>query len=186
MASSPIFNGTHRCYYRCLNCSLVCIPLPPPLPLPPPPHFNQFKSHLIITLAVLLSVFLLVIVCWFIIKCSSNGNTSRRRFTATRDNTHVDQDQTWIPVDYLQQRARTSGVESSEINSITVFKFKRGDGLIEGTECSVCLNEFRNDEKLRLLPNCTHAFHIPCIDTWLKSHVSCPLCRVDVISNSVT
>ncbi|KAF2308822.1 hypothetical protein GH714_021231 [Hevea brasiliensis] len=31
--------------------------------------------------------------------------------------------------------------------------YKKGDGLIEGTDCSVCLSEFQEDESLRLLPN---------------------------------
>ncbi|GMH17179.1 hypothetical protein Nepgr_019020 [Nepenthes gracilis] len=31
------------------------------------------------------------------------------------------------------------------------------------------------------MPNCQHAFHIPCIDTWLKSQSNCPLCRSAMI-----
>ncbi|XP_056160593.1 E3 ubiquitin-protein ligase Os04g0590900-like [Syzygium oleosum] len=59
-------------------------------------------------------------------------------------------------------------------------RYKKDDGgLIEGT-CSVCLGEFQEDESIRLLPKCTHGFHVPCIDTWLKSHSNCPLCRSDV------
>ncbi|KAL6952752.1 RING-type E3 ubiquitin transferase [Sarracenia purpurea var. burkii] len=52
----------------------------------------------------------------------------------------------------------------------------------QSTECSVCLNEFQEDETLRLLPKCNHAFHLPCIDTWLRSHTNCPMCRADIIS----
>lgn len=56
---------------------------------------------------------------------------------------------------------------------------------MEGTECSVCLSEFKEDENLRLLPKCSHAFHLQCIDTWLKSHSSCPLCRVNILLPSL-
>jgi hypothetical protein len=48
----------------------------------------------------------------------------------------------------------------------------------------VCLGEFSDGELLRLLPKCGHAFHVPCIDTWLRAHVNCPLCRSDVIDTA--
>ncbi|CAH8359301.1 unnamed protein product [Eruca vesicaria subsp. sativa] len=75
---------------------------------------------------------------------------------------------------------RTTGLQQSIINSITICSYKRGDVLIERTDCPVCLNEFEEDEKLRLLPKCNHAFHISCIDTWLRSHTNCPLCRAGI------
>lgn len=80
---------------------------------------------------------------------------------------------------------RTVGLPESVIDSIAVFKFKRGEGLIDGSDCSVCLSEFEEDETLRLLPKCSHAFHVPCIDTWLRSHKNCPVCRAPItIGNS--
>lgn len=78
---------------------------------------------------------------------------------------------------------RTVGLQPSTIDLITAIKYKRGEGLIEGTDCSVCLSEFEDDETLRLLPKCNHAFHLPCIDTWLRSHTNCPMCRAPILSN---
>lgn len=54
--------------------------------------------------------------------------------------------------------------------------------MVDGTDCSVCLGEFREEESLRLLPKCSHAFHVQCIDTWLRSHSNCPLCRANIVS----
>ncbi|TMX05085.1 hypothetical protein EJD97_002575 [Solanum chilense] len=76
---------------------------------------------------------------------------------------------------------RTVGLHPSVISTITIHKYKRGEGLIEGTECSVCLSEFREDETFKILPTCNHAFHVPCIDTWLKSHTNCPMCRASIV-----
>ncbi|KAF1890399.1 hypothetical protein Lal_00031589, partial [Lupinus albus] len=69
------------------------------------------------------------------------------------------------------------------ISAITVCKHKKGESLTEGTECSVCLSEFQEDESLRLLPKCHRAFHLPCIDTWLASHTNCPMCRAPIVTN---
>lgn len=44
-------------------------------------------------------------------------------------------------------------------------------------DCAVCLCEFDDRDRLRLLPPCGHAFHVACIDTWLAAHSSCPSCR---------
>ncbi|KAH7672723.1 E3 ubiquitin-protein ligase RNF38/44 protein [Dioscorea alata] len=52
---------------------------------------------------------------------------------------------------------------------------KEGDG--DNNTCAVCLSEFKDGEAVRLLPECKHCFHVACIDLWLQSHYSCPMCR---------
>lgn len=80
---------------------------------------------------------------------------------------------------------RTAGLQLPVINAIPVVKFNKGHGIIVGTDCSVCLTEFEADETLRLLPNCKHAFHISCIDSWLRAHTNCPLCRAGIVNNII-
>lgn len=46
-----------------------------------------------------------------------------------------------------------------------------------GLECAICLSEFSDDDMLRLLNACCHVFHQECIDLWLESHKTCPVCR---------
>ncbi|XP_028768193.1 RING-H2 finger protein ATL30-like [Neltuma alba] len=51
-------------------------------------------------------------------------------------------------------------------------------------ECAICLLEFEEDSFLRLLTVCCHVFHQECIDLWLESHKTCPVCRIDLDSSS--
>ncbi|PKU70453.1 E3 ubiquitin-protein ligase ATL31-like [Dendrobium catenatum] len=57
-----------------------------------------------------------------------------------------------------------------------VKEHKIGKGALE---CAICLNEFEDEDTIRLLPKCDHVFHQECIDAWLASHVTCPVCRTD-------
>lgn len=43
--------------------------------------------------------------------------------------------------------------------------------------CSICLCEYQPNEVLRTIPECNHYFHVNCIDGWLKTNATCPLCR---------
>lgn len=49
------------------------------------------------------------------------------------------------------------------------------------TECVICLYEFKEGVRVRILPKCNHSFHVKCIDLWFKSHFSCPTCRQSLV-----
>lgn len=46
-------------------------------------------------------------------------------------------------------------------------------------ECPVCLNDFAEQEKVKILP-CNHIYHEPCIDPWVIDHDTCPHCRASI------
>ena len=48
------------------------------------------------------------------------------------------------------------------------------------TECSICLDTLLPGSCLRELNNCKHMYCIDCIDEWLKTHNSCPVCKSTV------
>ncbi|KAK8954646.1 RING-H2 finger protein ATL43 [Platanthera zijinensis] len=72
---------------------------------------------------------------------------------------------------------RNSGIDRAVVDSLPLFRFASLMGEKEGLECAVCLGRFEPEELLRLLPKCRHAFHVDCVDAWLDSHSTCPLCR---------
>ncbi|KAI3458462.1 hypothetical protein Pfo_015125 [Paulownia fortunei] len=47
--------------------------------------------------------------------------------------------------------------------------------------CPICLGEFLDGEKIRVLPKCHHCYHVKCVDIWLASHSSCPTCRQSLV-----
>ncbi|XP_021756443.1 E3 ubiquitin-protein ligase ATL4-like [Chenopodium quinoa] len=63
------------------------------------------------------------------------------------------------------------------LDALPLFTF---DALKSTGDCAVCLSKFEEKDLLRLLPICCHVFHADCIDTWLNSNQSCPLCRSPV------
>ncbi|KAM3357722.1 RING-H2 finger protein ATL51 [Capsicum galapagoense] len=161
-------------------CSVYCpqwcyflLPPPPPDDDASDDSATAFSPLIIAIIGILASAFLLVSYYTIITKYCRRRRDRNAASELEANRNEAPQDQ-W--------QLATAGLDESTIKSITVCRFKKGEGLVEDTECAVCLSEFQEDENLRLLPKCSHAFHLPCIDTWLKSHPNCPLCRANVVS----
>lgn len=45
----------------------------------------------------------------------------------------------------------------------------------------MCLGEYQAEERLQQIPACGHTFHMDCIDNWLSTHATCPLCRQSLL-----
>lgn len=75
------------------------------------------------------------------------------------------------------------GLEPTVIASLPTLIYKdvdHGSNHSGSPECAVCLSAFENGQMIRALPNCKHHFHVECIDKWLGSNSSCPICRHEV------
>lgn len=166
---------------------------PPSPPLPPlssspytgtfhkesaPPSSNGTRISpavlfIIVILAVLFFISgLLHLLVRFLIKHpSSSASTQSNRYPEISSSDALQRQ--------LQQlfHLHDSGLDQAFIDALPVFQYKEIVGLKEPFDCAVCLCEFSEKDKLRLLPMCSHAFHICCIDTWLLSNSTCPLCR---------
>ncbi|KAI9128557.1 hypothetical protein K1719_000040 [Acacia pycnantha] len=136
----------------------------------------RFSPLIVALISILVSAFVLITYYTII-----------SRFCTRRSRIHENDTNQWVndndesAIQAADTGSGGGGLDDAFIRSITVYKYKKGDGLVEGTDCSVCLSEFQDCESLRLLPKCNHAFHLPCIDTWLRSHSSCPLCRSNIV-----
>ncbi|XVE83925.1 hypothetical protein DITRI_Ditri16bG0127600 [Diplodiscus trichospermus] len=163
-----------------------------PPPLPPSPYtataFHKDSNpspsssgakispavlFIIVILAVLFFISgLLHLLVRFLIKHPSSS-------TSTQSNRYPEMSTSDALQRQLQQlfHLHDSGLDQAFIDALPVFQYREIVGLKEPFDCAVCLCEFSEKDKLRLLPMCSHAFHINCIDTWLLSNSTCPLCR---------
>ncbi|KAG6530214.1 RING-H2 finger protein ATL16-like [Zingiber officinale] len=150
-------------------------PLPyfPPSPPPPPPPTSSgnFPVLTLSILSILAAAILLLAYYFFGAPCcfcrrrpDALGGSRRR----LRDN-------------FLMLSMGARGLAASEIRRIPTFQYRKESGAGGGVgDCAVCLGEFREEETIRLLPDCFHVFHVDCIDTWLHSNANCPLCRATI------
>lgn len=174
------------CSVYCPQWCYAIYPPPPPSPFefPDDDSSPNFSPLVIAIIGILASAFLLVTYYTIISKyCGRRGSSlseSRETNDELEDNHHHHHHHN--PSTHEPWHVSTNGLDETLIKSITVCKYKKNDGLVDVTDCSVCLNEFQDDESIRLLPKCSHAFHLPCIDTWLKSHSNCPLCRATIFA----
>ncbi|CAI9111071.1 OLC1v1011206C1 [Oldenlandia corymbosa var. corymbosa] len=167
---------------------------PPPFPLSSSPpyvvsdNFHKYSSSsssssgtrispavlfIIVILAVLFFISgLLHLLVRFLIRNPSSSASSHSNQYPEVSNSEALQRQ-------LQQlfNLHDSGLDQAFIDALPVFVYKEIVGAKEPFDCAVCLCEFSEKDQLRLLPMCSHAFHINCIDTWLLSNSTCPLCR---------
>lgn len=58
-------------------------------------------------------------------------------------------------------------------------------GAAGGNECIICLGEFEDGDVVKVLPRCQHSYHCECVDRWLRTRSSCPLCRNSLRVDSV-
>ncbi|KAK4278544.1 hypothetical protein QN277_016379 [Acacia crassicarpa] len=55
-------------------------------------------------------------------------------------------------------------------------------------ECCICLSVLNEGGKVKVLPECEHAYHSVCVEMWLSANPSCPLCRASLhrfMSNAI-
>ncbi|CAF2044003.1 hypothetical protein BRARA_I02588 [Brassica rapa] len=85
---------------------------------------------------------------------------------------------TFLPGNSISTAELGLSKELREMLPIVVFK---ESFFVMDSQCSVCLGDYQADDKLQQIPACGHTFHMDCIDLWLTSHTTCPLCRLTLI-----
>ncbi|KAG7952517.1 hypothetical protein I3843_12G064200 [Carya illinoinensis] len=139
---------------------------------PHPPSYDDYASSPPITLiliVILLIFFFLGFFSVYFCRCFIENMSSTWQIRRLPSRNFVSSDPSVI-----------GGLDPSLIQSFPTFVYSSVKDFREekyGLECAICLVEFEDDSLLRLLTVCYHVFHQECIDLWLESHKTCPVCR---------
>ncbi|KAL5569632.1 hypothetical protein UlMin_026207 [Ulmus minor] len=125
----------------------------------------NFDTNMVIILAALLCALICALGLNSIVRCALR--CSRRFAFETPDQTAA--------------RLAATGLRRSALRKIPIAVYGTSGIKILDTDCTICLGEFENGDKVRVLPKCCHGFHVRCIDPWLASHSSCPTCRQSLL-----
>ncbi|KAK1320271.1 RING-H2 finger protein ATL64 [Acorus calamus] len=139
-------------------------PPPPPPPLPPPPENSKALLAAVISLSAVVAfvVVLHIYARWFLRRRPPPPLTFRGGILGDSG----------------------GGLDASAIASLPISVHKSSDSGAGagGFWCAVCLGELEDGDVGRALPKCGHVFHVGCIDRWLLSRSSCPVCRAAVVA----
>lgn len=67
------------------------------------------------------------------------------------------------------RKSRRGRLSRRKLNQLPVIKFNREQHAQVFECCAICLEDFKNGDKIRELP-CKHGYHKSCIDPWLTSN----------------
>lgn len=130
---------------------------------------TNFDTNMVIILAALLCALICALGLNSVVRCALR--CTRRFGTETPEQAAA--------------RLATTGVKKGTLRKIPIVVYGSG-GNVLASECPICLGDFVDGEKVRVLPKCYHGFHVKCIDTWLASHSSCPNCRHSLLERPST
>ncbi|CAA7053962.1 unnamed protein product [Microthlaspi erraticum] len=132
----------------------------------PSPSTNDLNSKIMLAAVVSLSAVILIV---FTLHLYARFVLRRRREALRR---------LGLPVVFQHPfQTPKRGLDPTVIASLPTFTV--GD-VAAPTECSVCLSVLEEQDTARELPNCKHVFHVDCVDKWLTTCSTCPVCRTDV------
>ncbi|XP_040381463.1 RING-H2 finger protein ATL74-like [Oryza brachyantha] len=145
---------------RMANCSNVSSPEQQP---PPPSTAPQLDYDVVVILAAMLCALVCALGLNSMLQCVVRCT---RRAVAD-------------PVGWVEHRRASAGLKREDVVALPVATYvaSPAPAPAAGAGCAICLSDFADGERVRLLPACGHRFHVVCIDRWLVAHCSCPTCR---------
>ncbi|XP_012508246.1 PREDICTED: E3 ubiquitin-protein ligase RNF133 [Propithecus coquereli] len=88
----------------------------------------------------------------------------------------------WVARIQTRRWQRLTADLKNAFGQLQVRVLKEGDEEINpnGDSCVVCFEHYKLNDTVRIL-TCKHFFHKNCIDPWILSHGTCPMCKCDIL-----
>ncbi|MCE3050712.1 hypothetical protein HAX54_047929 [Datura stramonium] len=132
---------------------------------------NNYGYGLIFSLGILIILIVMTYTSYLCIRMRSRNNPTTTVITTTATTTTMENG-----LIFIQQGLDEATLRSYPKLLYSQVKAHKGD-FASSSGCSICLADYKDNDVLRLLPYCGHLFHLMCIDTWLRLHPTCPICR---------
>jgi Ring finger domain len=89
-------------------------------------------------------------------------------------------------VDYLSASMLRVPVPITRRESFTTVtsEYTYDDDSTGDNVCPICLSGYKKGDILVVSKHCTHCFHKDCILEWLEKHDDCPICRINMVTDS--
>lgn len=135
--------------------------LPPPPPPPPPPYYPGFLPYFLSMLPV-----------------PPTAVGPAISLDLDVDDVEMENYEALLNLAERLGEAKPRGITKADIEQLPSYRFNLDNHQSEQTLCVVCFSDFECRQLLRVLP-CNHEFHAKCVDKWLKTNRTCPICRAD-------
>lgn len=78
-----------------------------------------------------------------------------------------------------EEAERNNSAQATDIAALPTSKKTETMNMGAQKQCMVCLEDFANGDDLKTLP-CLHIYHQACIERWLGTDNSCPVCKTPI------
>jgi len=78
-----------------------------------------------------------------------------------------------------QEGEQGNPAHAADIAALPTRKLGESENLGEQNKCLICLDEFNDGDDVKTLP-CLHIYHQKCVERWLGTDNSCPVCKTPI------
>lgn len=133
-----------------------------------------FSYGIGVSIGILILITTITVASYF---CKKSDESSQQQTADDTDHHVID-----VGIDQATLSSYPKLKYSTKVNNINDVPEKDSTA----SSCSICLADYKSNDTLRLLPDCGHVFHLMCVDPWLRSHATCPLCRTSPLPTPVS